>query len=132
MLGWQRDRRVPDLAVLPLIRDLRATGKDCDLLDELWRRLSDESVLDRSGQRDSIEQMRRGQGRVLRPDPAGMTALSPADEVDGDGVGCHRHRGQRLAEASDVPHVALDRITGDVDRPGALRLCKCRLAEFRQ
>lgn len=50
-----------------IIRDLRALGKDRDLLDEVWRRLSDAALLDRSDLGESIEQMRRGEGRVLRP-----------------------------------------------------------------
>jgi hypothetical protein len=50
-----------------IVRDLRALGKDRDLLDEVWRRLSDAALLDRSDLGESIEQMRRGEGRVLRP-----------------------------------------------------------------
>ena len=50
-----------------IVQDLRALGKDRDLLDEVWRRLSDAALLDRPDLGESIEQMRRGQGRVLRP-----------------------------------------------------------------
>jgi len=50
-----------------IVRDLRVAGKDRDLLDEVWRRLSDEALLARSDLQESIEQMRRGEGRVLRP-----------------------------------------------------------------
>jgi hypothetical protein len=50
-----------------IVRDLRALGKDRDLLDEVWRHLSDAALLDRSDLGESIEQMRRGEGRVLRP-----------------------------------------------------------------
>jgi DNA-binding transcriptional MerR regulator len=50
-----------------IVQDLRALGKDRDLLDEVWRRLSDAALLDRSDLGESIEQMRRGEGRVLRP-----------------------------------------------------------------
>jgi DNA-binding transcriptional MerR regulator len=50
-----------------IIRELRALGKDRDLLDEVWRRLSDAAVLERPDLKESIEQMRRGEGRVLRP-----------------------------------------------------------------
>jgi DNA-binding transcriptional MerR regulator len=53
--------------VTHILRDLRAAGKDRDLLDEVWRRLSDSALLDRADLRESIEQMRRGEGRVLRP-----------------------------------------------------------------
>ena len=37
------------------------------LLAEVWRRLSDTALLDRPDLRESIEQMRRGEGQVLRP-----------------------------------------------------------------
>jgi len=50
-----------------IVRDLRALGKDRDLLDEVWRRLSDAAVLERPDFKESIEQMHRGEGRVLRP-----------------------------------------------------------------
>jgi DNA-binding transcriptional MerR regulator len=49
------------------VRELRALGKDRDLLDEVWRRLSDASLLDRADLQESIGQMERGEGRVLRP-----------------------------------------------------------------
>ncbi len=54
-------------AVSHIVRDLRDAGKDRDLLDEVWRRLSDEALLERPGLKESIEQMRRGEGRVIRP-----------------------------------------------------------------
>jgi DNA-binding transcriptional MerR regulator len=50
-----------------LVRDLRELGKDRDLLDEVWRRLSDTALLERPDLQESIQQMRRGEGRVLRP-----------------------------------------------------------------
>jgi hypothetical protein len=50
-----------------IIQDLRSLGKDRDLLDEVWRRLSDAALLDRPDLGESIQQMRRGEGRVLRP-----------------------------------------------------------------
>ncbi len=50
-----------------ILRNLRAAGHDRDLLDEVWRQLSDAALVDRSDLRESIEQMRRGNGRVLRP-----------------------------------------------------------------
>ena len=50
-----------------IVQDLRALGKDRDLLDEVGRRLSDAALLDRPDLGESIEQMRRGEGRVLRP-----------------------------------------------------------------
>jgi len=52
-----------------LVRDIRAAGKDRDLLDEVWQRLSDQALLDRDDLKESLEQMRQGKGRVLRPLP---------------------------------------------------------------
>ena len=52
-----------------IVRDLRALGRDRDLLDEVWRRLSDAALLERPDVRESIEQMRRSEGQVLRPLP---------------------------------------------------------------
>lgn len=54
-------------AVSHLISELRAAGQDRDLLDQVWRRLEDAALLDRDELRDSLDQMRRGEGRVLRP-----------------------------------------------------------------
>jgi hypothetical protein len=50
-----------------LVSGLRAAGQDRDLLDQVWRRLEDATLLDRDDLRDSLGQMRRGEGRVLRP-----------------------------------------------------------------
>jgi hypothetical protein len=50
-----------------LVRDLRALGKDRDLLDEVWRCLNDAALLDRPDLQESIGQMLKGEGRVLRP-----------------------------------------------------------------
>jgi DNA-binding transcriptional MerR regulator len=50
-----------------ILRDVRASGRDRGLLEEVWRRLNDTALLDRSDLRESLEQMRRGDGRVLRP-----------------------------------------------------------------
>src|SRR5216684_4151588 len=50
-----------------IVRGLRAHGKDRDLLDEVWRRLNDAVLLERADLQESIEQMHRGEGRVLRP-----------------------------------------------------------------
>ena len=57
-----------------ILRDLRAVGRDRDLLDEVWRRLGDAALLNRPGLRESIEEMRRGEGQVLRPLPGNDTA----------------------------------------------------------
>jgi hypothetical protein len=40
-----------------IVRELRAHGKDRDLLDEVWRRLNDAVLLERAGLEESIEQM---------------------------------------------------------------------------
>jgi hypothetical protein len=50
-----------------IVRDLRALGKNRDLLDEVWRRLSDAALLERPDFSESLGQMRRGEGTVLRP-----------------------------------------------------------------
>jgi DNA-binding transcriptional MerR regulator len=51
-----------------LVRDLRELGKDRDLLDEVWRRLSDTALLERPDLQESIQQMHKGEGRALRPE----------------------------------------------------------------
>lgn len=56
-------------AVSHIIRELRSLGKDRDLLDEVWRHLSDAALLERDDLRQSLEQMRRGEAHVLRPMP---------------------------------------------------------------
>jgi hypothetical protein len=50
-----------------IVGELRAAGQERDLLDEVWRRLSDAALLARPDLQESLEQMRQGQGRVLRP-----------------------------------------------------------------
>lgn len=54
-------------AVLHLVSELRAVGRDRDLLDQVWHRMKDAALLDRDDLRESLEQMHRGEGRVLRP-----------------------------------------------------------------
>ena len=54
-------------AVSHLVSELRAAGQDRDLLDQVWHRLEDAALLDRDDLHDSVDQMRRGEGRVLRP-----------------------------------------------------------------
>jgi len=54
-------------AVSHLVSELRAAGQDRDLLDQVWRRLEDAALLDRADLRESADQMRRGEGRALRP-----------------------------------------------------------------
>lgn len=52
--------------VLHLVSDLRRAGKNRGLLDEVHRRLSDRALLDRTDLAASLEQMHRGEGRVVR------------------------------------------------------------------
>ena len=69
----ERPRLLLDAArlheVVRLVRDLKAAGKTRGLLDEVYRRLSDAALLDRGDLQASLEQMRRGEGRVVR-DPS--------------------------------------------------------------
>jgi hypothetical protein len=48
--------------VIALVRELRAAGQTHDLLNRVWRRLADNAVLERPDLRDSLAQMRRGDG----------------------------------------------------------------------
>lgn len=50
-----------------VLREVRELGKDRDLLDEVWRRLSDSALLEQVDLQESIAQMQRGEGHVLRP-----------------------------------------------------------------
>ena len=52
--------------VLHLVSDLRRAGKNRGLLDEVHRRLSDQSLLDRADLATSLAEMRSGKGRVVR------------------------------------------------------------------
>lgn len=54
-------------AISHIVRELRDHGKDRDLLDKVWQRLSDSALLERTDLQESIDQMRRGEGRGLRP-----------------------------------------------------------------
>ncbi|WP_330272331.1 hypothetical protein OG205_35995 [Lentzea sp. NBC_00516] len=53
--------------VLHLVSDLRRGGKTRGLIDEVHRRLSDQSLLDRQDLASSLDEMRSGRGRVVRP-----------------------------------------------------------------
>jgi hypothetical protein len=55
--------------IVHLVRSLRAAGTDRDLLDEVGRVLADQALLERGDLKESVAQMRRGTGRVLRPRP---------------------------------------------------------------
>jgi phage terminase Nu1 subunit (DNA packaging protein) len=48
--------------VIALVRELRAAGQTHDLLNKVWYRLADNAVLERLDLRDSLAQMRRGDG----------------------------------------------------------------------
>ncbi|MDT7790241.1 MAG: hypothetical protein QOF58_8660 [Pseudonocardiales bacterium] len=52
--------------VLHLVSDLRRAGKFRGLIDEVHRRLSDQSLLDRPDLANSLDEMRSGKGRVVR------------------------------------------------------------------
>jgi hypothetical protein len=52
--------------VLHLVGDLRRAGKTRGLLDEVYRRLADQALLDRSDLAESLEQMSNREGRVVR------------------------------------------------------------------
>ena len=47
--------------VVRLVRELRAAGRDRNLLKSVWYRLHDEALLDRADLIESLEQMRTGQ-----------------------------------------------------------------------
>ena len=49
-----------------LVDELRAAGAARELLDAIWHRLSDKSLLERDDLRASLEQMRQGRGRKVR------------------------------------------------------------------
>jgi hypothetical protein len=53
--------------VMHLVQELRDAGRNRDLLDAVWFRLSDQAVLDRDDLRESLEQMHRGEGRIVHP-----------------------------------------------------------------
>lgn len=52
--------------VLLLVRDLREAGKTRGLLDEVFRRLSDAALLERDDLQESLAQMSRREGTVVR------------------------------------------------------------------
>ncbi|MEV4311280.1 hypothetical protein [Actinocrispum sp. NPDC049592] len=52
--------------VLHLVADLRRAGKHRGLLDEVYRRLADQALLDRVDLATSLAQMSQGEGRVVR------------------------------------------------------------------
>lgn len=56
--------------VMHVVRELRQAGRDRNLLEAVWHRLSDQALRDREDLSESITQMRRGEGRVLYPLPS--------------------------------------------------------------
>ncbi len=49
-----------------LVRELKAAGQHRGLLDEVYHRLADAALLEREDLQLGLEQMRRGEGRVVR------------------------------------------------------------------
>lgn len=58
-------RRLHD--VMHLVRELRADGRTTGLLDEVYRRLVDETWAQRSDLDESLSEMRRGEGTLRVP-----------------------------------------------------------------
>jgi len=56
--------------VLHLVEGLRAAGQTRGLLDEVYRRLSDTSLIESKDLQESLGQMRQGQGEVVRARPS--------------------------------------------------------------
>ncbi|MEU8238619.1 hypothetical protein AB0C07_10265 [Actinoplanes missouriensis] len=52
--------------VLHLVRELRTQGRDRNLIEAVWYRLSDQALVEREDFAESVEQMKRGEGRVVR------------------------------------------------------------------
>lgn len=52
--------------VLHLVGELRAAGRTRGLLEEVYHRLADAALIDRDDLASSLEQMRRGEGDVVR------------------------------------------------------------------
>lgn len=52
--------------VLHLVRELKAAGQTRGLLEQVYHRLADAALRDREDLQTSLEQMRNGQGRVVR------------------------------------------------------------------
>ena len=53
-------------AISHILRDIRASGLDRDLLEHVWHRLEDRALLDRADLAESIDQLRRADVVVLR------------------------------------------------------------------
>jgi hypothetical protein len=56
------------------VSDLKQAGMTRGLLDEVYRRLMDQSLLDREDLQESLDQMRRGEGRIVRAKPRATRA----------------------------------------------------------
>jgi hypothetical protein len=56
--------------VLHLVEGLRAAGQTRGLLDEVYRRLSDTSLIESKDLQESLGQMKQGQGEVVRARPS--------------------------------------------------------------
>ncbi|WP_157751963.1 hypothetical protein [Actinoplanes derwentensis] len=64
--------------VLQLVRDLQAKGRDRTLLEAAWYRLSEQALAERVDLAESVEQMKRGEGLVVR---SGDSASSQASSI---------------------------------------------------
>jgi hypothetical protein len=52
-----------------LVADLRRAGRKRGLLDEVYRRLADDALAGRGDLAESLAEMRRGKGQVVRSEP---------------------------------------------------------------
>ena len=68
--GLVHDLEGQDPAPRHLVGDLRRAGQKRGLLDEVFRRLADDALAERDDLAESLAQMRRGAGRVVRPAPS--------------------------------------------------------------
>jgi hypothetical protein len=57
------------LRVAELVTELRESGHDRKLLDAVWYRLADRTLLESDDLQESLDQMRRGEGKQVRPKP---------------------------------------------------------------
>jgi hypothetical protein len=67
--GYQRLELDRVHQVWSLVRRLRDAKKVRGLLDEVWRRLMDDALINSAEFQESLAQMRRGEGVIVRPLP---------------------------------------------------------------
>lgn len=63
--------------VMHLVKDLKAAGKNRNLLDLIWYRLSDQALLDRDDLQESLAQMARGEYAPLDFEQFGQSTKEP-------------------------------------------------------